>query len=147
MEFTQIFTLIVSLIFVLILLILVYFINQKSIIPIKAGLTLEERKQVEENWEKIRQLIRLGGPSRFRAAVIDADKTFMFVLGKLGYHGPSAEKLKRAKWRFKNSYNDVWQAHIIRNRVAHDIDYQLHSSEAKLAISKFEKGLKELGVL
>lgn len=147
MTATSIITIIISAVFVLALLYILYLLNKKNLSFIRAGLSIDDRNKVQEKWQEIQELIRLGGPSRFKQAVIEADKILMFSLEKLGCDGPSAEKLKKAKWRFGDSYNDVWQAHITRNKVVHEVSYDLHSSEAKDAILKFEKGLKNLGVL
>lgn len=147
MQFNQTITIIISVVFVLILLYTLYLLNKKNLGLVRAGLGIDDRKKAQEKWQEIQELIRLGNSSRFKQAVIEADKILMFSLEELGYKGAPADKLKKAKWRFRDSYNDVWQAHIIRNKIVHEVDYDLHSSEAKDSVAKFEKGLKELGVL
>ena len=107
---------------------------------------------VQQKWDRIQELVKLGSPSRFKNAIIEADKLLDFVLGKMGYAGNLGEKLKAARERFVEGqdysvYNDVWQAHKCRNQIVHEIDKEVLSHEVKDIIKKFEKGLKKLGIL
>ncbi len=102
---------------------------------------------VASKWKEITELMKLGGPSRFKTAVVEADKLLFFVLTEFGYQGNPGEKLKAAKEILGQDYHNTWEAHICRNRVVHEVGYVPHSSEAKDAILKFEKALKDLGVL
>lgn len=118
----------------------------------RLGISAQDRIIVQQKWSQITELIKLGGPSRFRSAIIDADKLLYFVLEKMGYPGNLGEKLKMAKDKLVEGndysvYNDVWEAHKIRNRIVHEIEHELLSHEAHKALRKFEKGFKKLGVL
>ena len=107
---------------------------------------------VLQKWSQITELVKLGGPSRFRNAVIDADKLLDFVLEKMGYSGYLGQKLKEAKDRFVEGrdysiYNGLWEAHKLRNKIVHEVPEEILIHEARDALTKFENGLRKLGVL
>jgi len=109
--------------------------------------SLKEKEFVRLRWQEINHWVKLGGPSRFKQAVLEADKLLNFVLEKMGYQGSLAQKLKAARAQLGDSYSLVWQAHLVRNKIAHQLDYDLSNWEAQEVLDKFEKGLKKLGVL
>lgn len=118
----------------------------------KSYLLQSDREKVQKKWQEIQQLMELGGESRFKQAVLEADKLLYFVLEKMGYSGSLADKLKKAKERFSNDhdysvYNGLWEAHKCRNRIVHEVNVEVISYEAKEVIKKFEQGFKKLGVL
>jgi len=115
---------------------------------IRLSIDYKDREIVRKRWQEIEELMRLGRPSNFQRAVLEADKLLSFVLEKMGHQGSLGEKLKASEDRFsKEVYNDVWQAHKIRNLVVHEPNYELMNFQAKEAIEKFKRGLRELGAL
>jgi hypothetical protein len=103
---------------------------------------------VKQKWNEIQNLMALGRPSNFRQAILEADKLLDFVLEKMNYRGSLGEKLKAAKDRFSPGiYNGIWDAHKIRNRLVHEVGSEILNWDAKEAIEKFERGLKDLGVI
>ena len=118
----------------------------------RLGIFAQDRQMVTQKWSQIQQLLKLGGPSRLQKAVLEADKLLFFVLDKMGYSGSLGERLKEAKERFVSDrnysiYNDLWEAHKVRNRIIHEVKSEVLSYEASDAVNKFEKGLRKLGVL
>lgn len=118
----------------------------------RLGISAQDRQMVTQKWSQIQQLLKLGGPSRLQKAVLEADKLLFFVLDKMGYSGSLGERLKEAKERFVSDrnysiYNDLWEAHKVRNRIIHEVKSEVLSYEASDAVNKFEKGLRKLGVL
>jgi uncharacterized protein YabN with tetrapyrrole methylase and pyrophosphatase domain len=91
-----------------------------------------------EHWRKIKSL-------EGKEAVMEADKLLDEILGKRGYAGSMADKLKKAGPAFTN-VNDVWSVHKLRNRLAHELGAKISPEEAKSAIGKFERALKDLGL-
>lgn len=79
-------------------------------------------------------------------AVLDADKLLQIVLRKKGYQGNVGEQLKKSAKLFSN-LNDVWTAHKLRNRVAHELDVRISSGDRQLALRAYERALKDLGAL
>lgn len=91
-------------------------------------------------WEKIQ------AHADSKHALLDADKLLHLALRKKGFQGGVGEQLKKAGKLFTN-LNDVWAAHKLRNRIAHELDVQLGSGDRNHALRSFEKALKDLGAL
>ncbi len=79
-------------------------------------------------------------------ALMDADKLLNVVLRKRGYAGGVGEQLKKAGKLF-TSTDDVWNAHKLRNRIAHELGVHLSPADRDRALRSFEKALKDLGAL
>ncbi len=100
--------------------------------PNKKWLNIEEKmsSQNEQDW---------------RGAIVDADIILEEMLGKMGYVGAGiAEKLKQVdKADFKTLQN-AWDAHKLRNRIAHEgSSFHLSRTEAEIAINNFKKVFEE----
>lgn len=78
-------------------------------------------------------------------ALIAADKLLSFALRCRGFSGSVAEQLKRAQPLFSDP-NAIWAAHKLRNRVAHEVDFQPSASQSRAALAAFRRGLGELGL-
>lgn len=65
--------------------------------------------------------------------LMEADALLDEVLGMLGYRGTHADKLKRAG-PYILQLNDVWRAHRLRNRIAHEAGVSLSQREADDAV-------------
>ncbi len=91
-------------------------------------------------WRKIRQ------QGDGKHALMDADKLLNIVLKKKGYAGGVGEQLKKAGKLFTN-LNDVWGAHKLRNRIAHELGIHFTPADRDRALRSFEKALKDLGAL
>lgn len=100
----------------------------------------KDRKFVVLQWESIRENIGCDP----KHAVIDADKLLDFVLQKKGYTGSLGEKLKKAG-KILSYINDVWNAHKLRNRIAHEVGFEVTEREARRALSAFKQALHDLG--
>jgi len=105
-----------------------------------------DRGFIHSKWQEIEQLMRLGSPSNFARAVLEADKLLGHVLK--GFRAPGmtmADRLKASRNRFSpESYDAAWKGHKVRNELVHNAQYQLMDYEAKDTISNFKKALDEL---
>jgi hypothetical protein len=114
------------------------------------NLSLQDKEEIRRKWAGIEQLMRLGRPSGFKAAILDADKILDHALKLMGFQGQTmADRMKRIKRddHEKDFFDDMWQAHITRNHMVHNMDYEVLDFEAKKAIKQFERVLRELGAL
>lgn len=75
--------------------------------------------------------------------VIEAEKVVESALKLLGYQGSFADKLRAAGPRFSR-LQDLWSAHKLRNRIAHEMGVSVSEREIRSAVSAFEKALKDL---
>ena len=103
---------------------------------------------VSAPWQEVRKKIISAYSSDWNLAVIQADSIFDAVLKDMGLVGVTlGDRLKQLDFSKLNSLNDVWEAHKIRNRIAHETDHVLTHEEATRAIALFEKALRELEYL
>lgn len=119
------------------------------------GLSPDDESDVEmvelknERWEKILAYTHSNNLSDWRQAIIEADVMLEELLRTLGYVGDSVgEMLKSVDKNEFNTIEDAWQAHKVRNRVAHSGgDFKLNSHETKNTIALFEKVFREFQVI
>ncbi len=108
---------------------------------------VEEPKN--EKWEEIVERINSANSADWKVAIIEADIMLEDLLRKEGYHGDTlGEMLKSAEGGDFLSLESAWEAHKIRNSIAHKgSEYPLTEREAKRAISLFEHVFKEFKII
>ena len=144
-------TLVLSIILLIILFSLVAVLNvNKPVKPRFSNARSIDKDFVKSKWQEIETTSNLGGPSNYKASIMEADKLVDYVLKAKGFRGETfGERLKNAQKKFPNynDYNNLWFSHKVRNNIAHEATHDLNSTEAKRAIEYFKKALKELGAL
>ncbi len=103
-------------------------------------------QQVEHSrWKRIRELIESGQESDWRAAIIEADIMLDEMLSRLGYLGNSVgDKLKTASPDHFHTLQDAWEAHKVRNDIAHQgTAFQLSPNIAYRTIGHYENVFRE----
>lgn len=91
--------------------------------PLYATITkYEEHERLETSrWNYIRELISGTNESSWRQAIIEADIILDELLTRLGYVGTSVgEKLKQVNPTHFQTLNNAWEAHKVRNQIAHE---------------------------
>ncbi len=102
-------------------------------IYIKKQNSVDDKKS--EKWEEIKELIKTENPNDWKNAIIEADKLLFKSLDDNGFSGETlGEKLKNGNFQ---TINDAWEAHKIRNKIAHDEDFILTNREAKKTIALY----------
>lgn len=97
-----------------------------------------------EKWLNIKKRLDSFSPSDWKLAVIEADVILDDLLKRMGYKGKTlGERLKSINPANFASINEVWEAHKMRNRIAHEPESALSKDEAEKAILLYEKALKE----
>jgi hypothetical protein len=110
----------------------------------RGGLDVEKFRT---EWLKIENSLDRANPMTYQMAILSADKLLDRALREVGVAGATmGDRLKAAKSRFAN-INDIWFAHKIRNRIAHETDVNLNLVSTKRALFIFKKALKELGAI
>lgn len=80
-------------------------------------------------------------------AIINADKLLDQALRERSMPGENmGERLKNAKSLFSNN-NNVWSAHKLRNRIAHENTTKLNPVVMHRAMSAYKTALKDVGAL
>ncbi|MEK7081906.1 MAG: hypothetical protein AAB905_01740 [Patescibacteria group bacterium] len=104
------------------------------------------REVSHPRWEKVREHLSSENPNDWRLAVLEADIILGEMLEKMGYiKGETiGDKLKTIEKSDFNSLDQAWEAHRIRNMIAHGgSDYILTEREAKRVIGLYEQVFKE----
>lgn len=97
-----------------------------------------------ERWENVKKRLQSNAPADWKLAVLEADAIMDELLKKMNYHGETmAERLRSIEPSDFQALQHVWNAHKMRNRIAHEVEYALSRDEAERIVSLFEKGLKE----
>jgi len=88
-------------------------------------------------------------PNDWKLAIIEADIVLDEALKKAGYAGVSlGERLKSIAPSKLNYLDDAWQAHKVRNQIAHGgSDFVLTRRLAEDTIKQYKRVFSELGIL
>lgn len=79
-------------------------------------------------------------------AVLEGDKLLDLLLQRKGYRGSLGEKLKKAHKKFSN-IQDLWDAHKIRNRVAHELKVRVEPRDAKRAVASYKGAYRQNNIV
>ncbi|MDP2676433.1 MAG: hypothetical protein Q8O83_01985 [bacterium] len=102
------------------------------------------RETRSSRWRAVEKRIKSDHPSDWKLAVIEADSIMDDLLKRMGYEGITmGERLKNIEPSDFEALQDVWKAHKMRNRIAHEPESAITKSEAEYAIELFKRGLKE----
>ncbi|MBT4936465.1 hypothetical protein HON22_00960 [Candidatus Peregrinibacteria bacterium] len=93
--------------------------------------------------KKIKEYIQKTEKLSHRDQVLEYDKILSLCLKELGYKGTLAEKMKAYGKDFKNE-NAIWNAHKLRNKIAHEIDFQPSKKEYEVSLKAFKKEIRAL---
>jgi hypothetical protein len=109
----------------------------------------EEAAKVNPRWKYILGLIGSDSPNDWRIAILEADSMLDEVLQERGYEGDSlGERLKGARDNSFASLDNAWEAHNIRNGIAHSgSDFSLTQIEARRTIRLYETVFDEFGAI
>lgn len=106
-----------------------------------------EKQASTENrkWKKVLEHVSSDNSSDWRLAILEADILLGELLTKSGYKGEGiGEQLKSVEPSDFQSLQSAWEAHKVRNRIAHDgADHPLSQREAKRVIGLFEEVFRE----
>jgi len=96
-------------------------------------------------WENATKHISSDNPNDWKQAIIEADIILDDLLSKLGYYGDSiGDKLKKVASGDMKSLNEAWEAHKVRNQIAHEgSTFTINHHEAKNVISMYRKVFEE----
>ncbi len=100
----------------------------------------------KRRWSHVKSTLK-DGDSGKRLAIIDADKLLDHALKARKMSGSSmGERLRSAEPILGKNYQDVWDAHKLRNRLVHE-EVKLKGNEVRFAMNTFERALKNVGAL
>jgi len=120
--------------------------NQYKPLPVEEV----EAKGLMVQWQVVLDHVDSENPAEWKLAILEADNMLDEILEDQGYFGETvAEKLKAMTPSRIVSYDDVWDAHKVRNQIAHGgaIDMELTKKTARDTVTKFGNAFKDLGYL
>jgi hypothetical protein len=100
-------------------------------------------------WQSVQNHLASENPNDWKLAIIEADVLLEKMLENAGFVGATVgEKLKSAATRSFETLQDAWQAHRVRNQIAHGgADFVLTHKLAKETLIQYERVFTEFGVL
>jgi hypothetical protein len=100
---------------------------------------------VKNRWQNIIKRSQSSSESDWRLAIIECDILLDEMLKKMGYHGESiADKLKLVERSDFHTIDFAWEAHKVRNRIAHSgSDFHLSYSEFERVFGLYKKVFEE----
>lgn len=102
-----------------------------------------------EKWELIKAHMFSNSPAEWRVAIIEADTILEELTIKIGLVGATlGDRLKNATSTEMRSVQTAWEAHKVRNRIAHDGSaYELTQAEANRVIRMYEDVFNEFNYI
>ncbi len=117
----------------------------------KYGTVLLAPSASEENkrWKHIESLIGGSTPAEWREAIIEADIMLDEMLAREGYQGDGVgERLKQVEPADFNTLEGAWEAHKVRNQIAHEGSaFDLSATFARRTIAQYESTFREFGII
>lgn len=112
-----------------------------SVHPVAA----KDVSRTQLRWERILQEVGGEDEHKWRVALLEADILLNELLDVLGYKGETmADKMRHVVKADFNSIDLAWEAHKIRNRVAHDgAEFPLSAREARRVIGLYDQVFRE----
>jgi len=96
-------------------------------------------------WNTIVEHVNTDNPNDWRQAIIEADIMLDELLTAQGYHGDTVgEKLKQIERSDFNTIDLAWEAHKVRNNIAHQgFEHELNAREVRRIIQLYEHVFQE----
>lgn len=115
----------------------------------RAGSRISERDRARAraSWQSIAELMTSEDDHAWTKAIFEADKLLEWSMGVSGVSGKGlGEKLRNGRRLIRN-IDDIWNAHKLRNKLAHEMNVQIRKQEAVMAIKSFEIAIRNLGLI
>lgn len=113
----------------------------------KRGPAALDVERYRSQWLAIESQLKRDETSSYHLTVLNADKLLDRALKERGYKGETmGERMRAAKATWSNA-NAIWNAHKLRNQIAHEHDIRVTYDDARRALSGFKQGLKDIGAI
>ena len=108
---------------------------------------IRQRQAIEEFWQDVE--FHLMQEHTRALAVSEADKLLDAGLQLQKVPGQTmGERLKAAESKFpRELYQQIWEAHKLRNSLAHEVGASVAQAEAEKAVRSFRAALNYIGIL
>ncbi len=104
-------------------------------------------RKITKSWKKIKKRIESGSESELKLAIVEADDFLYQNLQDMGYEGETFEKLvNNAGKKILNNFEEILEAHRIRNSIVYDPDFKIDLEKAKKILSIYENTIKNIAI-
>lgn len=102
-------------------------------------------EDLDKRWKQVMRLINSNNPTDWRLAILEADIMLGDVLTKQGFQGDTiGDQLKGVSKGDFLTLDQAWEAHKIRNQIAHGgSDFQMNEREAKRVVDLYKTVFSE----
>jgi hypothetical protein len=123
--------------------------EERNFLAMQQTVAAGDVPKTQLRWNRIVDQVSSSEPTAWRLAILEADIMLGELLDSLGYRGDTvADKLKNVGRERFNSIDAVWEAHRLRNRIAHEGgDDVVTQREAVQAIGLYERAFREFGFM
>jgi hypothetical protein len=105
------------------------------------------KDRYQTKWLQIAQSLVRDNKATYPLAVMNADKLLDQALRDRRYKGATmGDRMKSASKAWSHA-DYVWGAHKIRNRIAHESDFDVSYDTAARSLAAFKQALKDLGAI
>jgi hypothetical protein len=96
-------------------------------------------------WEKVMERLNSNNEAEWKLAIIEGDAMLDELIRDIYPHlgNNLGERLKNIEPSDFTTLQDAWDAHKIRNQIAHDHNYRLTEREARIALESYRKVFEE----
>lgn len=100
-------------------------------------------------WDRVEEQANSDSEHNWRLAILEADIMLSELLDLQGYRGETMmDKMKQVDRAKFNTIDSAWEAHKIRNQVAHEgVAFKLTAREIKRVIALYESAFREFGLI
>jgi len=104
---------------------------------------------LNSRWLHIQDLMNSNNANDWRQAIIESDIMLGDMLTNQGYKGNSiGEQLKQVSSTNFRTLNDAWEAHKVRNEIAHQgVAFDFSEVLARRAVDRYENVFREFDVI
>lgn len=118
-----------------------------AILTLKQKSTILDKEKYRSLWLEIENGLEANNQQSFQMTVLNADKLLGQALEELGVRGNTmGERMKTFGKGFSNQ-DQIWQAHKIRNKIAHEADVKLTLKQVHAVLKCFKQALKDVGAI
>lgn len=124
----------------------IYSKQRKSLKPVQGAEDKKKEEKIKnDKWKIIEEHIESENANDWRLAILEADIVLGEMLDKLGYRGEGiGEQLKSVDKSDFTAIDDAWEAHKVRNSIAHEgASFLITEREAKRVIGLYKKVFEE----
>lgn len=108
----------------------------------------EDRSQLRIQWEQLYASSGLESSASRKVALIEADALFDRALKHCGLEGQTmADRLRSAQRRWGERFDDVWEAHRLRNQVVHEAHPHISVDQLTHVLNSYAQALRQIGAL